>query len=121
VLSYGVNKYNNKRGVGTTHAEIDAINHLPPRKKSGKMLINIDLLVIRTSHMGKIGMSKPCLHCILSMQVLPNRKGYKIKNIYYSNEAGDIIHTTLDNLINCKDFHLSRYYKMHNFKFNIIN
>ena len=39
VVCYGINKYDNLSGVGTTHAEIDAINHLPPqfnKKKSSQ-------------------------------------------------------------------------------------
>ena len=116
VLSYGINKYDNPRGVGTTHAEIDAINHLPPQSNK-KKLINIDILVIRTSNCGKIGMSKPCLHCILSMQTLPQKKGYLIKNIFYSNENGNIIKTNLNEMIDNKDFHISRYYRNHHFKY----
>ena len=119
VLSYGINTYDDSRSEGTTHAEINAIKNIVSRSNNGKHLIGIDILVIRTSNTGKIGMSKPCVKCIIDLSTLPQKKGYIIKNIYYSNNEGLIIRTTIKNLILAKDFHVSRYYQNHNFKFNI--
>ena len=93
-----MNKYENKKGYGTTHAEIDAINHLPPQPNKNR-LVKIDLLVIRTTNHANIRMSKPCYHCIIQMQTLPSKKGYSINHIYYSNEEGIIEKTTLTKMM----------------------
>jgi hypothetical protein len=111
--------YDNNRSEGTTHAEINAINNLVPHSANKKHLVKIDLLVIRTSNTGKIGMSKPCVKCIIDLTTLPQRKGYILKNIYYSDKNGEIIKTNLKSLIETKDFHISRYYMSRNFKYNL--
>jgi len=111
--------YDNVRSEGTVHAEINAINNLIPHSAHKKHQIKIDLLVIRTSNTGKIGMSKPCIKCIIDLSVLPQKKGYSLKNIYYSNSNGEIVKTNLKTLIETKDFHMSRYYTNHNFNFKI--
>ena len=116
VLSYGINMYDISRGAGTTHAEANAINNLPPRPNNRKHLKKINILVIRTSNTGKIGMSKPCIKCIIDMMCLPPKKGYIIKNISYSDSNGDIITTSLKNLISEGEFHVTRFYKTHNFQ-----
>ena len=110
--------YDNVRSTGTTHAEMNAINNLP-YSANKKNPIKIDLLVIRTSNTGKIGMSKPCIKCIIDLTTCPQKKGYLIKNIFYSNSDGTIIKTNLKTLIETKDYHMSIYYKNHNFKFNL--
>jgi len=111
--------YDNTRSDGTIHAEINAINNLVRHSANKKHLIKIDLLVIRTSNTGKIGMSKPCIKCIIDLSTLPPKKGYVLKNIYYSGSDGSIIKTNLKSLIETKDFHISRYYLNHNFKYNL--
>ena len=116
VLSYGTNIYDISRGGGSTHAEANAINNLPSRPKNRKHLKKINIIVIRTSNTGKIGMSKPCIKCILDMTTLPPRKGYIIKDVSYSDSTGEIITTSLNNLISNGDFHVTRYYKTHNFQ-----
>lgn len=112
--------YDKSRGVGSTHAEANAIAKLPPRPRNKKHLLKVNILVIRTSQTGKIGISKPCIKCILDMMTLPIKKGYIIKNILYSNEFGTIETTTLDKLINERKFHVSRFYRMHNFKHELL-
>ncbi len=108
--------YDNTRGVGTTHAEANAIMNLPPRPRNRKHLTKIEILVIRTSQTGKIGISKPCIKCIIDMMSLPQKRGYIIKTISYSDANGAIITTTLNNLLEEGNFHVSRFYRMHNFK-----
>ena len=44
------------------------------------------------------------------MKIIPESKGYKIKNIYYSDYCGNIVETNLNNLEN-EEQHYSRYYK----------
>ena len=116
VLSYGINMYDNTRGVGTTHAEANAIKNLPPMPRNRHHLKRIDMLVIRTSQSGKIGMSKPCIKCILDMLTIPQKRGYIIKDIYYSDANGKIIKTSLKHIVEEGNFHITRFYKMHGFK-----
>jgi cytidine deaminase len=110
ILSYGFNRmgdlYGNEAGV---HAEHDAINKLKPIAKK-KHLQNINILVIRFSKNNKLQQSKPCVNCIRTMKTLPEKKGYKIKNIFYSNENGEIIKSNITNLEN-EDLHYSRFYR----------
>lgn len=110
ILSFGFNQmgdiYGNEPGI---HAEHDAINKLKPLRRK-KHLENINLLVIRISKYNKLLNSKPCANCINLIKILPEKKGYRIKNIYYSNDNGDIIKTNINNLEN-EDLHYSRYFR----------
>lgn len=111
ILSYGINKYYINNTFGTTHAEFNALNNLYNKSKNKKHLKNIDLLVIRMTLRGKLCLSKPCLNCILNMINLPKKKGYIIKNIYYSDSNGNIIMTTLNKLYEDDNYHITKYYK----------
>ena len=44
------------------------------------------------------------------MEIIPEKKGYKLQNIYYSDDKGNIIKTSLNILKNEKQ-HYSRYYR----------
>jgi hypothetical protein len=44
-------------------------------------------------------MSKPCINCVKKLHFLPSKKGYKIQNIYYSDEDGEISQIKLSNII----------------------
>lgn len=116
-LSYGINTYNIKYNNGSTHAEVNAINNLPPCPNNRNHLKKINIFIIRTSNTGKIGMSKPCIKCIYDMNILPQKKGYIIKNVSYSDSNGEIITTSLNKLISDENFHVSKYYKNRNFKY----
>ena len=91
------------------HAEHDAIRKLLPLKRK-KRLENINILVIRVSGKNKLQSSKPCVNCIIMMKTLPIKLGYKIQNVYYSNENSDIIKSSLKNL-EMDEPHYSKYYK----------
>jgi hypothetical protein len=121
VLSYGINSYDNTRGVGTMHAEANAILNLQKIYRNKKHLSKINILVIRISPTGKLGNSKPCIKCIIDMINIPQKKGYIIKNILYSNENGLIESTTLDRIIGEKNFHISRFYRMTNFNHPLLS
>ena len=109
VLSYGVNKMGDSKGMKPgIHAECDAIDKLIPLKKK-KKLQNVSLLVIRLSGKNKLQSSKPCGNCIQTMKSLPEKKGYKIQNIYYSDTDGNIVKTTLKCLDN-EEKHFSKYF-----------
>lgn len=91
------------------HAEHDAINRLKPLKKK-KHLQNLSLLVVRFSKNNKLQNSKPCENCIKNMKVLPEKKGYRITNIYFSNENGDIVKSNIKSLEK-EELHYSRFFR----------
>lgn len=91
------------------HAEHDAIRKLLPLKNNKKPT-NVNLLVIRISGKNKLQTSKPCANCISMMKTLPDKLGYKIQNIYYSNDDGSITKTNLNQLEN-EEKHYSRFYR----------
>ena len=82
----GINYYNveNKK-LKTRHAEVDVLQKLRPTKT--KKLKNINLLVFRTNNKGnKLMNAKPCQSCLNYYKKNINRKGYRLKNIYYTDE-----------------------------------
>lgn len=91
------------------HAEHAAINKLKPLYRK-KRLQTINLLVIRISKNNKLQSSKPCTNCIQNMKTLPEKKGYKIKNVYYSNNDGDIVKSNFQ-ILEKEEQHLSRFYR----------
>ncbi len=110
ILSYGFNMDSNKsKNDPGIHAEHDAINKLKPVRRK-KHLHNVNILVVRLSKNNKLQNSKPCANCLNKLKILPEKKGYKIRNIYYSNDNGEIIKSNLKTLEN-EDLHYSRYYK----------
>ncbi len=110
ILTYGFNRNGDIDGkYPGIHAEHDAINKLKPINRK-KYLQNVNLLVIRLTKNNKLQQSKPCAICIRIMKTLPQKKGYKIKNIYYSNINGEIIKSNLTILEN-EELHYSKFYK----------
>ena len=91
------------------HAEHNALLKLKQSINKNR-LEPINLLVVRFSKTNKIQSSKPCSNCIQIMDTMPEKKGYKIQNIYYSNSDGDIVKTNLTTLKN-EEQHYSRYYR----------
>ena len=77
----------------TTHAEVDAVNRLKPLRNS--KLCKVDLMVIRVNQSGSLANSMPCNNCANYMKTVAVKKGYKIKNIYYSTAGGTIDHAIL--------------------------
>lgn len=110
ILSYGVNKLGDASGLKPgIHAEHDAIIKLKPLRRR-KTLINVDILVIRLSGKNKLQSSKPCINCINMMKILPAKLGYNIRHVYYSNENGDIVKSSILKLERDNP-HYSRCYK----------
>ena len=108
ILSYGVNQMGDTDGIKPgIHAEQDALLKLMPLKYK-KKLERISLLVVRLSPTNKLQTSKPCSTCIELIKTIPLRKGYKLKEIYYSDANGNIIKTSVDNLNN-EEFHYTRH------------
>lgn len=110
VLSYGFNMVGDEsRNDPGIHSEHDAINKLKPLKRN-KHLQSVNMLVIRLSRNNKIQNSKPCANCIETMTILPQKKGYVIKNIYYSNEHGVIVKSSMQNLKK-DELHYTRFFR----------
>jgi deoxycytidylate deaminase len=102
VLSYGQNHYPVKTNhfknyrCCSIHAEHDAIRKLPFSRKP----VKIDLIVLRLTITKKVCMSKPCNKCVKYMLNDSLKHGYIIKDIWYSNDNGDIVKTNLSKLVN---------------------
>lgn len=110
ILTFGFNRMGDVDGTEAgIHAEHDAINKLKPLYKK-KNLESINLLVIRLSKNNKLQNSKPCVNCIKTLKTLPQKKGYKIKNIYYSNDNGLIIKSSIK-ILEKEELHYSRFYR----------
>lgn len=93
------------------HAEHNAINNLKPTMKT-KKLTTVNILVVRFSKNNKLHNSKPCTKCIQTMINLPKTKGYRIKNVYYSDDNGNIIKTNLRTLETDVPYY-TRFYRKH--------
>ena len=89
---------------------IDRFNKLKPLLNRKKRLQNINMLVIRLSKNNKLQHSKPCANCITKLQTLPEQKGYKIKNIYYSNDDEELVKSNLSHLEK-DDLHHTNFYR----------
>ena len=111
ILSIGQNIARNE--YKSCHAEHEAINRL--KNRNTKQLMGINIYVLRTTLTGSIGMSKPCAHCLAIMCSLPQKKGYKINNIFYTDQNGNIEKKKLGELLN-DDLHISRMYTERSFK-----
>ena len=96
ILSFGQNHYpsNSNNNTHTIHAEHDAINKLPFKRRK----TSVNMLVLRFTKTYKLCMSKPCDQCVHRMIHLFPKKGYIIKDVYYSNANGKIEKTTLTKL-----------------------
>ena len=85
----------------STHAEMDVMRKIM-KYNTGKKKEKFDVLVLKISKIGKIGLSRPCYHCISSMI---SNSIINIKNIYYSTYNGRIIR---EKLIDMLDSELTR-------------
>ena len=98
-------------GVNHTrfHAEKDAIRKLPPNPRGrGKRLMSISVVVLRLSPTtGKLQSSKPCNRCIHMMNTFPNKRGYTVRNVYYSTSEGKIVKNKLHELTNDENKHMT--------------
>jgi len=110
-LTYGENMI--RETDKSFHAEHSAIIRLPQRYS--RKLIPINIFVIKTTLHGVIGMSKPCSHCLTLMTTLPQRLGYRIANIFYTNRAGDIEKKKLAELMS-EDMHVSKLFSATGYK-----
>jgi hypothetical protein len=88
----------------STHAEVAALKkHEARNLKSKKM----DLMVVRVSKTGKLGMSRPCTNCIKSMC----SSDVQIVTIYYSTEAGEIAREKFHEMKNIQTSYISTAFR----------
>lgn len=112
ILCYGMNHIRNGK---TIHAEVDAINNLPPSSKRNR-LMKVSLMVIRINKHNKICNSRCCVKCCESIYSIPSYRGYVIDQIYYSNEEGEIEYSHPISLLLNVNVHKSSYFKKKNYK-----
>jgi len=112
----GINGFNSDRELYSgacyaEHAEMNALKGLIDKPKGGsKRIIVVDLLVIRTDRHLNLKNSRPCQKCIECMLNLP-KYGYRIRNVYYSNNEGQIVRTTLNELDDSDETHVTRRFR----------
>ena len=96
-IAIGYNHYR-PNYVQSIHAEEDAMNKyiVKQKRKNNKKRPKIDILVIRITNNGNLKNSKPCLHCILKLESFASV--VNIKNVYYSNDNGEIEHIKFNTL-----------------------
>lgn len=94
--STGINQYNVSRRLtsdnfyDSLHAEVDAIQKLPINKSKKKIKINVFVYRISRSKNHNLVMAKCCDNCYKTLYKVANEKNYRIKNIYYTNDNGQI-------------------------------
>ncbi len=72
------------------------------------------MLVVRFLKTSELANSKPCANCIRILE--NNKKGYKIKDIYYSTDDGTIVKSSLYKLKQDENVHISGFYRNKNSK-----
>jgi hypothetical protein len=107
MITYGENSMRrSSSGLPSTHAEMDGLRRIkthhslnPKRNKDC-----YDIIVIRLSKSGKLGISRPCYHCLKSLK----DSNINIKYVYYSSGNGDqIIRESLNDMLNNEISHIS--------------
>lgn len=112
-----MNQYNETKKTPNPHSEKSACYNLKPlqkKNKNKKNLKKISAIIIKVSKRGYLGMSKPCLSCLVSLSIMPRQKGYVIDKIYYSDESGNIVSSNISKLLYDEQPHVSRFYKGNN-------
>lgn len=92
---------------GTCHAEITSCKKLSKMTSKLKMK-SLDLYVLKVSKSGKLGISKPCYHCIKYLKKYTSLIGCNLRYVYYSNSNGNIIKERFVELLDSEQVHISR-------------
>lgn len=107
IVAYGENT--TRRCIGnrpSTHAEIDGLRKMRIQQSINPKIARstFDIVVIRFSKTGKLGISRPCYHCLKSL----NESDINIKYVYYSTGNGnEIVRETLNEMMNDDMAHIS--------------
>lgn len=92
------------------HAEMDVIKKLFRLNKI-KTKRDITLIVIRIDKEGNLCNSHPCKKCTEFMTNISNQRKHNIKDIYYSNNEGNIVYTRLSKLEDINNKHISKRFR----------
>ena len=82
------------------HAEMDAINKIKYLRNIPKI---IDIFVIRFNKNNDLCESRPCIHCIKSLDKFKT----PIRFVYYSTKDGIIVRERFDDMKTCQTHHIS--------------
>lgn len=106
----------------STHAEEMALDKVYLKKTS--KIINVSIIVIRitpssTPDHYTLTNSRPCIMCMHKIKnTVPF--GYRVTNVYFSNNNGDIVKYKLRDIIKEKQ-HLTKFHKISQLPKNLIN
>jgi hypothetical protein len=98
-LACSSNKKLKSHKIQSIHAEHDCIRKLEKLEKYRRHIKKkekIDMIVIRYSVKGYIGLSKPCKGCLMRLE----KCDFNIRYIYYSDSYGDIVREKFKDLLN---------------------
>ncbi|MCH9715601.1 MAG: hypothetical protein K0U52_00740 [Gammaproteobacteria bacterium] len=111
--SYPITTSTNK--ASTIHAEQDLMRKLYRMFKRRKLVSvrKVDILVIRLSSSGKLGMSRPCSECVKTLKHSP----VPIGKVYYSSREGNIVAEKFLDLIHTRGYMSSGRRKRLNLEF----
>lgn len=81
--------------ASTIHAEVNGLQQLEQNNRCGRFKVTVvDALVIRSSKIGVVGYSRPCMGCILRMM----HSRIEIMDIHYSDGNGSYLVERLTNM-----------------------
>lgn len=105
------------RGINrntTIHAEMDCISNMIYKMSKYRIrTITTDILVLNVSRQGKLKNSQPCFNCA---KILYKQKRIKIRNLYFSNDDGEIECHNFDKWFNTTNHTISSGWKHMNEK-----
>jgi hypothetical protein len=67
----------------------------------------VDLVVIRTTPHGALGRSRPCAHCLFRLSRDLPKRGYQLRDVYYSDDEGSV---SRERFARMAVEHVSRFY-----------
>ncbi len=98
-----------RSSICSLHAEMNAIRKASSNRsiKDGALM---DLIVIRVSPTGVLGMSRPCYRCVQKMY----GARFKIDNVIYSTADGKIVSEKLNQLARSPNLHVTHGDRLRN-------
>jgi hypothetical protein len=80
-ISFGISCGESYKNMPSKHAEIDALYKINTKINIPK---KVDIIVVRITRSGQLANSRPCFHCIESLE----KSNLNIKYVYYSTTEG---------------------------------
>lgn len=113
VVAHGSSRPAPGNGLGTLHAEEDAMDRLRagPRRSTP-----VDLVVIRLNSLGAARPTKPCWRCVLSLATRLPLRNYRLRNVAYFAGGGRQVCEAwrivpFSQLLSDPHPHVSRFYR----------